>query len=300
MAVNRFDQASRYLAKRDPVGFLSWQLHEAAAVLHFQGWLDTRTLPFPGEPDRTCDTVAWLGDETPGVHWAVPVEFCLEPDGAMFGRLLVYLGQLWLEHRPSDGRGSRFHVAAVVVNLTGLGHTSRELVLRQTGGRTCLQVVECNLARLDAHDTLAEIEAGKLRRCVLPWIPLMQGGNEAAIIERWLVLAGAELNAHLRADYGGLAVVLADAAGRRPIWKEALKEWNMRESQAVLEWMNEAEIKRQVADLLRLLELRLPPGVPPELVDIIRQTTDRDQLSRWFDAAATAPSLDAFRRAAGL
>src|SRR5881275_2708228 len=108
MAINRFDQASRYAAKLDPVGLLGWLLGEEPAELRFRGWLDTRTLPFPGDPERTLDTVAWLGDADPAVEWAIPVEFCSEPDGALFGRLLVYLGQLWLEVRPTDVGGERF------------------------------------------------------------------------------------------------------------------------------------------------------------------------------------------------
>jgi hypothetical protein len=34
-------------------------------------------------------------------------------------------------------------------------------------------------------------------------------------------------------------VVFAEAAGRKNLWKEALKEWNMIESEQVLEWMTE-------------------------------------------------------------
>src|SRR5437660_185899 len=46
---------------------------------------------------------------------------------------------------------------------------------------------------------------------------------------------GAKLDARRRADYGGLALVFAEAAGRLPAWKEAVKEWNRVESQQVLE-----------------------------------------------------------------
>ena len=163
MATNPFDQASRYAAKLDPVGFLCWLLSEVAALLRFRGWLDTRTLPFPGDPERTCDTVAWLGDADPDVSWAVPVEFSLEPLATMFGRLLVYLGQLWLELRPSDRRGDRYQVGAVVVNLTGRGQSSRDLRLRQTGIRTCLGVRELNLADEDAARPWTALPRGRLR-----------------------------------------------------------------------------------------------------------------------------------------
>src|SRR6266545_1442012 len=61
MPVNFFDQAARYVIKLDPAGFFAWLLG-GLVVLVFREWLDTRTLPFPGERDRTCDTVARLDD----------------------------------------------------------------------------------------------------------------------------------------------------------------------------------------------------------------------------------------------
>ncbi len=97
MPINRYDQASRYGSKLDESGFLCRLLWEGPVALRYRGWLDTRTVPFPGDPERVCDTVAWLGDADPALEWAVPVEFCLTPDATFFGRLLVYLGFLWLE-----------------------------------------------------------------------------------------------------------------------------------------------------------------------------------------------------------
>ena len=53
MSQNRFDQACRYAAKMDAAGFLSWLFGVSALPHSFVGWLDTRTLPFPGDPDRS-------------------------------------------------------------------------------------------------------------------------------------------------------------------------------------------------------------------------------------------------------
>ncbi|HEY7426781.1 MAG TPA: hypothetical protein VH682_21270 [Gemmataceae bacterium] len=316
MSPNRFDQASRYAAKLDAVGFLCWLLREDVAELRFRLWLDTRMLPFPGDPERTCDTVAWLGDADPAVEWAVPVEFCLEPDGELFGRFLVYLGQLWLEKRPTDAGGERFAVGAVVVNLTGRSRTSRNMSLRQTGVRTNLEVVERNLCDEDAAALLDAIAAGQASRCLLPWIPLMQGGEEASIIQRWIELASQETDSRRRGDYGGLALVFAEAAKRLPMWKDALKEWNVIESQQVLEWINmgraegeakgeargriEGKVEGEIESLLRVLARRFPPGATPEMEVAIRGTVDLECLGSWLDLAVTTLSLDAFRQAAGL
>jgi hypothetical protein len=304
MKTRRYDQACRYAAKLDAVGLLCWLVGETPAELRFRTWLDARTLPWPGDPERTCDTVAWLGDADPAVEWAVPVEFCLEPDGELFGRLLVYLGQLWHEKRPTDGRGEHFAVGAVVVNLTGRGHTSRDMQLRQTGVRTMLGVAECDLAHMDAATTLDGIAAATIAPCVLSWIPLMQNGAEAAIIQQWLELARREPEAKRRSDYGGLALVFAEAADRRHAWEKALEGWNVTDSQVIQEWIAQGEVmgevKGQATALLRLLARRFPPGLPAEVAAVIRGATDVAQLQRWFDLAVDADSLETFRRAAGL
>jgi len=64
--------------------------------------------------------------------------------------------------------------------------------------------------------------------------------------------------------------------------------------------MAEGQVKQRIASVLRVLELRFPPGAPADLTALIRGSTDLGQLSRWFDAAALAPSLDDFRRACTL
>ena len=93
--MGQFDQAARYTAKLDPPAFLRWLLPGLDVMLAFQGWLDTRTLPFPGDRDRTCDTVAEMLD---AAHlsrlWALIVEFQSEPDAEILERLLEYMVRL--------------------------------------------------------------------------------------------------------------------------------------------------------------------------------------------------------------
>jgi hypothetical protein len=128
---------------------------------------------------------------------------------------------------------------------------------------------------------------------------LMHGGGEAAIIQQWLDLAHQETDSRRRSDYGGLALVFADAAGCRKDWKEALKGWNMIESQQVLEWIAEGRVEGEANALLRVLARRFPPGATPEMIAVIRATQDLERLEAWLDTAATADSLDAFRQASG-
>jgi hypothetical protein len=238
-----------------------------------------------------------------GVPWAVPVEFQIEPDAMMFGRLLGYLGSVWVELKPSEERGDRFQVGAVVVNLTGQGSTARVMDWPEAGLSTRLGVVERNLALEKAGAVLAAVGAGEASRVVLPFVPLMQGGGEAGIIQEWLRLASAEPDGRRRADYGGLALVFAEAAGCREAWKQALKEWNMIQSQQVLEWQAEGEVKGQVKgraeSLLEMLEAKFG-GMPVELASAIRATTDVNRLKAWVILAVKAASLDQFRQDAQL
>lgn len=140
----------------------------------------------------------------------------------------------------------------------------------------------------------------------------MHGGAEAAIMECWRELAAQEPDRRRRGDYGGLALVFAEAAGCLEVWKEALKEWNMIESQQVLEWMAQGEAKGKAEGMvqgeargeanavLRLLAKRFPPGPTKDLTAAIEATTDLQRLRNWFDLAYAANSLDAFRQAAAL
>jgi len=241
MTTNPYDQGSRYTAKLDPLGFLRWVLSRLPPTIQFRLWLDARTIPFPEDPDRTGDTVAGLMDDAEtDTWWALPLEFQGKPDPEMFGRLLEYLGRFWRELRPPGVPTSRFNVAAVVVNLTGQGQTSRRMKLGKTGLETALQVGECNLEQEDAAATLRRMVRGRVARCILPFIPLMHGGGEAAIIAQWKRLAEAEPDPRRRADYGSLALVFSELTGCQPQWKSALEGWNMEQSAQVLEWQAQA------------------------------------------------------------
>jgi predicted transposase YdaD len=150
----------------------------------------------------------------------------------------------------------------------------------------------------------------------LPWIPLMQGGDAASIIEEWKQLLLAEPDVERRADFAGLALVFAEAAGCRPIWKQALMEWNVETSQQVLEWQAEAlqrglaegkakgkvegKAEGKAEDLLKVLRLRFVKKLPKKLQQKILQTTDLAQLDQWLDLSLTADTLDAFREASNL
>jgi hypothetical protein len=295
MTEDPYDRASRYLARREPAGVLCWLLRIAQAELVFERWLDTRKLPFPGQPERVCDTVAHALDVRRGwLPWALVLEFQLEPDALMFGRLLVYEGSVWLEFKPSPERGDRFHVGAVVVNLRGVGEASRSMEWPEAGLATGLRVVERNLEQEDAQATLAKVAAGEVSWVALAFVPLMHGGAEPGIIQEWVRLASAEADPQRRADLG-LARVFAEAAGREQAWNQALQGWNMIESKVVKEW----QAQERARSVLEVLEGKFG-AVPPDLAGAIQGTTDLDTLRRWFPLALNATTLEQFRQDVGL
>jgi hypothetical protein len=302
MVIDPYDRTSRYLLRKYEV-LLAWLLGLASDSFDFKQWLDTRHIPWPGAPERICDTVAHLRDLLRhGIPWAIVVEFQRLPDPDMFGRLLIYMGQVYLDLRPTDLPGDRFFIGAVVVNLTGKGSSGRDLAWPEAGLRTLMQPNERNLSERSAAALLDDVEAGKVPRIVLAWLPLMQGGADPATITRWLAVAGQETDVQRRADLGQ-ALVFAELADCLETWKEALKEWNVVESQVVKEWQRQArsegETKGKADAILKVLEAR-GVTVPADLAAVVSAITDLARLDALLRLAAGAGSLEQFRRDAGL
>jgi hypothetical protein len=320
---NVYDQASRFVIRLGSLPMLLWLLGASEEDIGFVEWLDTRGLPWPGQPDRTCDTVAWLTDRARGdVPWAVVVEVQVEPDAKMFGRLLIYLGTVWMGRRPARGRGDRFNVGAVVVNLTGKGHTGQSMRLGRTRVLTDLSIPEWNFSELDAEELFREVEAGRAPRLALAFLPLMQKGGDQGIIDRWVELARQEPDKEKR-EALALAEVFAEKAGCGPAWNKALKGWDVMESQVVKRWTAQARAEGEAKGeargkaegeakgksegkaegmaeaLVKVLQRRFK-AVPDDLRAAVAATQDAKRLTDWIDLAFEARSLRAFRQKAGL
>jgi hypothetical protein len=322
-----YDQASRFLLRLDAAALLLWLLRTTAEKVKFVGWLDTRQVRWPGQPERICDTVASLADRTDGDRpWALVVECQVEPDAEMFGRLLEYEGGVWRAIRPSRLRGDRYCVGAIVINLTGTGQTSQTMRLADTGALTGLGVVERNMEEMSAEEVLAGVAAKRVPRLVLAWLPLMQNGGAATTIQRWLELAREETDKEKRTGLG-LAAVFAEKTAWAEDWKQALKGWDVMESKIVKEWtaqaraegeakgkteglregeakgLREGEAKGKVEGtagaLLRVLEARFK-AVPKDLRTAIEAVADVARLLNCIDQAGQSRTLRQFRQKAGL
>jgi hypothetical protein len=298
--MGQFDQAARYTAKLDPPAFLRWLLPGLDAALAFQGWLDTRTLPFPGEPDRICDTVAELLDVAqPDRLWALVIEIQSEPDPEILDRLLEYMIRLRREVRHGPERRVQYGTAGALLNLTGPPQPDVRDMALPCGAEVRLRFRPAvrTMRDEDAAATLRGIDAATIGRCILPWIPLMHGGGDLSTMEEWKRLAALEPESRLRSVYGSLALVFAELGGRETAWKLSLEGWNMRESTVISGWIAEGEAKGRRAALQRVLQTRFNAPVPNDLTEAIQAVNDSETLDRWLEIATVVDSLDAFRAA---
>jgi hypothetical protein len=298
-----YDQSSRYLLRLDELPMLHWLLGLTGEEIEFVDWAETKNLPWPGQSERTCDTVAWLRDRTcGGLPWLVVIEFQSEPDAEMFGRLLEYLGAAWRRLKPTKLPGDRFSVGAVVVNLTGTGDASRRMRLPRGRVRTDLIVQEWNMGALSADNLIKQVKSGKAPRMALPFAPLMKKGDDPAMMRRWLALAEQESNPERKSALG-LVRVFAEKAGCVEVWRQALEGWNVTESQVVREWTakarEETAAKTRAEDLVLFLQERFGE-LPESLNKILVATQDQEQLNRWIRLAAKARDLPHFQEQAGV
>ena len=294
MVMDHFDRAARSAAKLNPIGFFRWLLPDLDPSLVFRGWLDTRTPPFPGEPERVCDTLASFQNAAdPGEWWALPVEFETEPTSDILDRLLEYVARLRRGLRQGGDPRAKYQVAAALVHLTGPVQ-SKSLAMYLPGLPAVgvqMQVALRTMREESASITLRGIANDQIDHCLLPWIPLMQGGTESSIIKQWQELAAKEPDSGFRSAYAALALVFAELKESLANWKQALEGWNMRQSQMVLGWQAE----RARVDLVEVLQARFQAGLPANLRDTLEGISDLGELSRLLKVAATAASLDAFR-----
>jgi hypothetical protein len=317
--VAQIDQSARFLIKNAPEAFLRWAAPGLLDVWRFSGFADTRTVEFPGEPERTCDTVIELVRR--GGRLLLDVEAQATPHPDMVERLGEYTFRLRRELRSSR---RRFDVACLLLTLTGPRQTealdTRQPELGDAG--MSFRVAQVVLREQSAAAVLLRAQQGQLPRQVLPWIPLMQGGEERGIIRRWRGLAHQEPDARWRADYGALAKVFAQLA-EQPLWAALLEDWDMKESSLINEWIaqgektgrargqeegrrqgqeegrqqgrEEGQVQGRRDTLLRAVAKRFST-VPADVRQLIENETRIDELDRLLDAAVLAPSLEVFRQ----
>jgi hypothetical protein len=191
-------------------------------------------------------------------------------------------------------------VVVVLLMLTGkMSEAGLRLEVEGIGGFVGVKPVVVNLCDETAVTTLADIAAGRLGFIVLPFVPLMAGGGELALIEEWKRVALREPDAAKRALYRDLALVFAELAKELVNWQRALEGFEMQESTVIQGWINrgvqKGAIEQQRRDLLGFISARFEDPVPEPIRLAIEGTNDPTILTQWIKAAATATTLAEFR-----
>ena len=151
------------------------------------------------------------------------------------------------------------------------------------------------LAEQDAIATLAAIGENRCGLSILPWMALMRGGDRPEVVAAWKEQAQRVADRARRLDYGAIAVAFAELVGCDAVWRKELEGWNVEESRWVNEWVAKGEAqgaaKARQEDFLRIVRLRFPEKVSPEIVAAVERQKDLKELSRWVDAAAMASDV---------
>jgi hypothetical protein len=299
--VNEYDQAARQAAKLDEAGFLEWVVSQDAALAGyvFERWDDTRRKSWEGGPDRTNDLVGILkhSQNLDRPLWLI-LEFESDPETFMAHRLGVYELLLAMEvaQQLELKRGDVIPVRSAVVHLSGERITvGVRLGVEGSDRGTRVEPLVINLEKVSAVSTLADIAAGKLSLCILPWMPLMAGGSDPGLIEEWKRLAETETDLEKRAQYRLLALAFAELIRGQINWYQALEKWIVLESKLIGGYKREGKLQGIVettrANLLELVRGRFEDPVPEKIRLTVEGTNDPDILDRWFKVAVRATSL---------
>lgn len=301
-----YDQSARYAVRHlDVPGFFAWLLGQRfAAAWRFDRWLDTQAVPFPGLPDRRCDTVAAF-DRVAGDHppLAVVVEFMSRTRHPTLVRLAQYGFQVATDCPYQLDPRVEYVCVGAIVNLTG-GEQPDTLTQMppDTGGLSLKGKYKvATLQSTDAGRFLAAIKRGKLSRSLLVWMPLMRDADTAEFVGRWRAEVEREPDAHIRGDIVGLAMVLSELVEREPIWKRGLEGLDVERSKTVMEWEQRGELRRARSDLLKFLRFRCGGSLAQDLQQAIESQADLATLAEWIDVVLTPEfTPEMFRARIGL
>jgi hypothetical protein len=284
-----YDQAAQFAAQSEPEAVVRRVLVPSGAALSFREWLDTRTLPLPGGPDRTADLVAALEDQA-GVPSLMVFEFQSQHDPDKLDVTLEEAGILRGHARHGPERQGKYRVLTALVYLQGrCPDTVLDMTLPGGFGTRHAPLV-WNVGEDSAPAALEAVANGMLPWGMLFWAALMAEGQRDAVVARWReVVVQVVPDRRAWGNLAGIALVFAELVGRRAEWQRGLEGFEMTESQVVNEWISqgkaEGNLERQRQNLLELLEGRFPGAVPNAVVQLIQQQDSLDLLHDWFKVA---------------
>lgn len=294
-----YDQAARFAAQADPEFVVHRVLAATGAALRFREWLDTRTIPLPGGPDRVADLVAALDDPTTDHPALLILESQSRHDPDKLDVTLEEAGILRGHVRHGANREGKYRVLTALVYLHGRCPADTLDMTLGAGFGTQHRALVWNVCDDEANDALEAVANGRASWGVLFWLALMAGGDDETVIARWReVVTQSVPSPRMRGNMAGIALVFAELVDRRPTWVRGLEGFEMTESQIVNEWIGQGVVKGELAarrqTLLELLDGRFPGAVPADVTQLIRQQDSLELLHDWFRAAVRAYSFDQF------
>ena len=238
-----FDQTARRAARRDGTGFFSWAVPTLDPALRLAGWSDARTAGESRKTELTTDAVGeFVRADKPEEPWLLVVEFKAEPERDDLEQLGEYVTHCRRDRRPRADPRLKYLAGGVLLDLTGrrVGVTLSMPVPGVTGVGMWFTPSYLAAADEDAAATLAAIAGGRLARSVLPWVPLMRGADQPAVVEEWKRLANEEPSKEVRRAYALDARIFAGLAGNQGTWQSLVEDHEMRESEFVMEMRADA------------------------------------------------------------
>jgi len=300
-----FDEATRYQLTLTEDDFMRWLLHCDAVDFEPGNSSDARRQSFPENISRTNDLAYTFSLKSQNsVPRLAVIEIQLTPEFRMPGRMLVYCGLVSANAKPSSNRGDEFWPVPVIINLTKNGEANRDWRM-PNGFGILIQPYEWNIADLVADDILAGFDRGEIPWPVLAWLPLMQNGGNARIVQEWRQRVIAMPSAKQRGELISLVMIFAGPLRRQRIWEPAVEGINVIESEQVQTWKRQGEAKGRVEgrvegelkatrnNIVMVLQKRF--GTIPESDRLsIEAITNLDRCSQLLIEAAVCPSIEAF------
>jgi hypothetical protein len=268
-------------------GFVLQRLRPLLGMtLAFRGWFNTRSVPLPGGPDRDADLVAIADDPAqPNKPWLLIHEFQAQadPDKAVVIQLetLIFLCYA----RDVDRDGGKFQVLAVFVHLRGEGCDHAVSVRTPTGRGFSGDPVEWEVARDSAPEVLDKVHSGAFSWGALFWVALMLGADDEKVVERWSALVDERVPQEFKPDVLYIASMFAELAGRMIAWNRVMQGGHMTESVIASKMIELGEMRAKREDLLRLVRLRFPVLLTPDVERAIADQPSLPLMKSWLDAA---------------
>jgi hypothetical protein len=290
-----FDQAGRFATRDAPNVAVQRLLRGTPRTALVQRWIDTRSLPLPGGPERTADLVAELRLED-GTLALLIWEVQAQVDVAKLGVTLEEAAIL--HNRLRDDHGQPYCVLTALVYLRDrCPATELALTLGDFGTRHRPLLWE--VASDDALAAVAAVETSSEEWGGLYWVPLMAGGDTPELIARWReVLLSTVADRVRRGNVIAIALVFAELARCRDVWNRGLEGLDMTESIVVNEWIAAAEEKALLRSsrqkLIEVIEARFPDALTSDIRQFLAEQDTLSLLNDWFRAALRVPTYNDF------